>query len=190
MTTTMAAQMAFPRPTSPALSTTTSVRSRAAKREGNIADSFASLSGKKAEALPDYYRQLKLQLVAGNEDKIVASWKRLLAVLKAENAEIAAKGPAIIPRVPFSDLEEGLAKHGDEIRKRGAAVIQGVVPEDEARAYKFEIEEYVRQNPQTTGEITMRTTQLLVPIGNIASYPEKGGTRRKRTQVNKNASNN
>jgi hypothetical protein len=32
------------------------------------------------------------------------------------------------------------------------AVIRGVIPEDEARSYKFEIEEYARQNPQTRGK--------------------------------------
>ncbi|KAH8899973.1 DUF1479-domain-containing protein [Thozetella sp. PMI_491] len=121
------------------------------KREGDISDSFASLAGKAAEPLPDKFRELKLQLVAGNEDKVVASWKRLLGVLKAENEKVAAAGPSIIPEVEFSRLEEDLAQLKDEIRKRGAAVVRGVLPEDETRAFKSEIEEYVRKNPHTKG---------------------------------------
>ncbi|KAK3939214.1 DUF1479-domain-containing protein [Diplogelasinospora grovesii] len=121
------------------------------KREGDISDSFASMSGKAAEPLPDRFRELKLQLVAGHEDKVIASWKRLLGVLRTENDIISRKGPAIIPQLDFSSLEEDLSRHKAEIKKRGAAVVRGVIPEDEARAYKFEIEEYVRRNPHTRG---------------------------------------
>lgn len=121
------------------------------KREGDISDSFASLSGKEAVPLPDRFRQLKLSLSAGREDKLTASWNRLLRVLKKENDIVAKTGPAIIPEVRFSHLDADLASLKSEIRKRGAAVIRGVIPEDEARSYKFEIEEYVRQNPHTRG---------------------------------------
>jgi hypothetical protein len=121
------------------------------KAEGDISDTFASLSGKKAQPLPDRFRELKLRLVRGHEDAVIASWKRLLATLRRENDLIARTGPAIIPEVRFSHLHQDLAALKPEIKKRGVAVIRGVIPEDEARAYKFEIEEYARQNPQTRG---------------------------------------
>ncbi|KAB5542597.1 hypothetical protein GE09DRAFT_1135749 [Coniochaeta sp. 2T2.1] len=121
------------------------------KREGDISDSFTSLSGKAADPLPDRFRQLKLSLSAGHQDAVVASWARLLKTLKIENDIISRTGPAIIPEVRFSHLSEDLTSLKSEIRKRGAAVIRGVISEDEARAYKFEIEEYVRRNPQTRG---------------------------------------
>lgn len=123
------------------------------KREGDISDTFASLLGKEAEPLPDRFRELKLQLVRGHEEAVVASWRRLLPILRRENDIVARRGPAVIPEVQFSpNLHRDLrGPVGDEIRKRGAAVIRGVVPEDEARAYKFEIEGYVRRNPQTRG---------------------------------------
>lgn len=121
------------------------------KREGDISDSFASLSGKEAAPLPDRFRQLKLSLSAGHEDELTASWNRLLRALKQENDMVAKTGPAIIPQVRFSHLDADLASLGPEIRKRGAAVVRGVIPEDEARGYKSEIEEYVRRNPHTRG---------------------------------------
>jgi hypothetical protein len=121
------------------------------KREGDISDSFASLSGKAAEPLPSRFRDLKLSLSAGREASIIAGWSHLLKALKHENDLVSRTGPAIIPQVRFSHLSQDLASQRNEIRKRGAAVVRGVIPEDEARAYKFEIEEYVRQNPQTKG---------------------------------------
>ncbi|KAK4121975.1 DUF1479-domain-containing protein [Parathielavia appendiculata] len=125
--------------------------SQTGKAEGDISDTFASLSGRKAQPLPDRFRELKLRLVNGHEDAIIASWKRLLATLRHENDLIARIGPAIIPQVRFSHLHQDLAALKYEIKKRGVAVVRGVIPEDEARAYKFEIEEYARQNPQTRG---------------------------------------
>ncbi|KAF4951888.1 hypothetical protein FSARC_12794 [Fusarium sarcochroum] len=104
---------------------------QASKREGDISDAFTSLSGAKREPLPDRFRQLKVDLVNGREKQVVESWKRLLRELKKENEIVAKKGPA------------------EEIRKRGAVVVKGVIPEAEARAYKDEVEEYVRKNPST-----------------------------------------
>jgi len=121
------------------------------KAEGDISDTFASLSGKQAPPLPDRFRELKLRLVDGHEEAVIASWKRLLAILKQENELIARTGPAIIPEVRFSHLHDDLRSLKPEIKKRGVAVIRGVIPEEEARSYKFEIEEYVRQNPHTRG---------------------------------------
>ena len=122
------------------------------KREGDISDAFASMSGRAAEPLPDRFRQLKLQLVDGREDAIIAGWNRLLAALRQENDEVARGGPSIIPEVRFDNLDEDIDRKKDQIRKRAVAVVRGVIPRDEARAYKFEIEEYVRRNPQTRGK--------------------------------------
>lgn len=121
------------------------------KPEGDISGSFASLSGKEAEPLPDRFRQLKLDLVKGYEEAVVDSWKRLLTTLRAENDVVARRGSAVIPEIQFSNLDEDLRDKAGDIRKRGVAVVRGVIPEDEARAYKFQVEEYVRLNPQTRG---------------------------------------
>ncbi|KAM4065721.1 hypothetical protein HRG_010563 [Hirsutella rhossiliensis] len=119
------------------------------KKEGDISDAFVSLSGAERAPLPDRYRQLKCDLVRGREDKLVESWSRLLRQLKRENDIIAAKGSDVIPQVDFADLEAGCERLKGEIKKRGALVVRGVIPEDEARGYKDEIEDYVRKNPHT-----------------------------------------
>ncbi|KAK4224104.1 hypothetical protein QBC38DRAFT_371798 [Podospora fimiseda] len=132
------------------MSSMTSIPSN--KREGDISDSFASLSGKPSSPLPDRFRQLKISLAKSHETSIITSWSRLLQTLRRENDLISRSGPSIIPSIPYSsNLISDLHSHKSEIQKRGVAVIHGVIPEDEARAYKFEVEEYVRQNPQTKG---------------------------------------
>lgn len=124
------------------------------QREGDISNAFASMSGVQDEPLPDQFRQLKLSLVEGREEKIKASWNRLLQRLEVENDVIAELGSKVIPEVRFDNLEDDLSQNRDAIKKRGAAVIRGVVPEDEARQYKFDLEEYIRKNPQTRGKST------------------------------------
>ncbi|KAI0436931.1 hypothetical protein F4803DRAFT_540593 [Xylaria telfairii] len=119
------------------------------KREGNISDSFASLSGGNETPLPERFLDLKRSLVAGHEEQVVASWRRLLTQLKEENNILKKEGSKVIPSLDFANFENDLARLRSEIQKRGVAVVRGVIPEDEARAYKSDIEEYVRQNPST-----------------------------------------
>ncbi|KAI8962802.1 DUF1479-domain-containing protein [Daldinia sp. FL1419] len=119
------------------------------KREGDISDSFVSLSGVARPPLPRRFLDLKRTLIGGHEDRVIESWNRLLAELKCENKSIAQKGPEITPSVNFHDLDADLTKLRSELEKRGVAVIRGVLPEDEARWFKGEVEGYVKQNPQT-----------------------------------------
>lgn len=122
------------------------------KREGDISDSFVSLSGVARPPLPSRFLDLKQKLSRGHEAALTESWNRLLRRLREENEILAREGPRAVPSVEFGNLEADMTRLRDEVRKRGVAVIRGVIPEDEARAYKDELEEYVRQNPSTRGE--------------------------------------
>ena len=62
-----------------------------------------------------------------------------------------------------NDLDEDLSSLKEEIRVRGVAVIRGVVPEDEARAYKGRIEEYIRNNPHTKGRSSLCHIKTVQP---------------------------
>ncbi|KAI1073580.1 DUF1479-domain-containing protein [Whalleya microplaca] len=119
------------------------------KREGNIADAFVSLSGANRPPLPQRFLDLKRSLVAGHEDRIIDSWNRLLSQLKLETDIVKRQGSDVIPSIKFENLEANLAGLRDELEKRGVAIIRNVIPEGEARSFKDEIEEYVRQNPST-----------------------------------------
>ncbi|KAJ2976783.1 hypothetical protein NUW58_g8002 [Xylaria curta] len=122
------------------------------KREGNISDAFVSLSGGHRPPLPERFLDLKKSLVAGHEDQFIASWRRLLVQLKQENKILAKEGSNAIPSLEFENLDSDLTRLRSEIKRRGVAVVRGVIPQKEARAYKNDIEEYVRQNPSTKGK--------------------------------------
>lgn len=130
----------------------------AQKRAGDISDAFASLSGKEFGPLEPRYANLKKELIAGREDAIRASWERLLKDLRSEIPHIVETGSKVVPEVNYKDIVNGTVSQEfmDEHRKRGVAVIRGVVDEKEARDFKNEIEEYVRVNPHTKGEFSVK----------------------------------
>ena len=119
---------------------------------GDIGDSFTSISGAEAAPLPDRFVDLKRHLARGKHQKLWDGWCRLLRTLERENETIAARKSDVIPQVRFAELDSDCEKLKDEIQKRGVVVVRGVIPQSEARAYKDEVEGYVRKNPQTRGE--------------------------------------
>lgn len=133
---------------------------RTSKKVGDISSVFVSLSGAPAEPLPQRFADIKRQLVQGREADVAASWRRLLEQLNIEKEPIAQHGPNVIPEIQFSDISNPSEDFIKQTKKRGAAVIRGVVPEEEARRYKIEVEEYVRRNPQTKGHSNPQISQL------------------------------
>ena len=62
---------------------------------GDISSVFPSLSGKKADTLPQRFADLKLHYLNQNQDAIQKSWSRLLASLRDEIGEVKAKGSSV-----------------------------------------------------------------------------------------------
>lgn len=136
--------------------TRTATTQAASRREGDISDAFASLSGQKFVPLSPQYAELKTRLVRGNEDAIRHSWERLLRDLREEIPLIVDKGSSIIPEIDFADIDNATSDFSSELRKRGVAVVRGVVSEQEALGWKTSLREYIRANPQTKGTRLMR----------------------------------
>ena len=125
-------------------------------KEGDISSVFVSLSSKDGQQqtqLPEEFAHLKKRLIAGREDQIQHSWNRLLYQLREEVRTIQHRGSDAIPSIDYKDIHAAPRSFQEELRKRGVAVVRGVIPESEARGYKEEIEAYVRQNPGTRGMI-------------------------------------
>jgi hypothetical protein len=82
-------------------------RLRTDKRAGDISDVFTSFSGKKAEPLPDRYKDLKRNLTAGLEEQLQKSWDDLVEVLKVRTEEVAQKRESVstFPSAPSSQLK-------------------------------------------------------------------------------------
>jgi hypothetical protein len=83
-------------------------------------------------------------------------WDRLVKELEKEVAVVKEKGTDIIPIVDFQKdvlvSEQGDIRFTDavleKVRNTGAVVIRNVIPRDEARQLKFELDDYISQNPQ------------------------------------------
>ncbi|KAJ5819761.1 hypothetical protein N7474_005352 [Penicillium riverlandense] len=120
------------------------------RKEGDISSVFVSLSSKgEAAPLDERFAEQKRRLIADRGDQLKRSWDRLLCKLRDEVRTIEERGPDIIPSIDFKDIHAAPRSFHEELKKRGVAVIRGVIPEAEARGYKEDIEAYVRANPGT-----------------------------------------
>jgi hypothetical protein len=123
------------------------------KPEGDISSVFVSLSGGKAPPLPERFAQLKKRLLTGHKEQVQSSWVRLLKKLQEDIEIIKQQSPAIIPEIDFKDIEDVPESFQSELKKRGVAVVRNVVPQEEALKYKRDIQEYIKANPSTKGQI-------------------------------------
>lgn len=125
------------------------------KPEGDISSVFVSLSSSSSPPppLPPRFAALKSQLVHNHEEKLQASWERLLDQLKTETALIRDKGSSIVPEVEFADIRNGRVPEGfrQALTERGVGVVRAVVSEGEALGWKEGIRDYLRRNPGTKG---------------------------------------
>jgi hypothetical protein len=124
---------------------------QAQKRAGDISDAFVSLSGQNFAPLGPEYAQLKGRLIRGHENEVRESWERLLRDLREEVPLIVQLGSKAIPEIDFKDIDNAPEKFNSELKKRGVAVVRGVVPQQEALQWKEDLKEYIRLNPQTKG---------------------------------------
>lgn len=132
-----------------AASKRTAATSTQSKKEGDISDAFASLSGLQFEPLEPRFAQVKQNLIKGHEDAIQDAFHRLLASLREEIPLIAHTGSSIIPEIDFKDLDNASPGFRAEHKKRGVAVIRNVIPDEEVIDWKRELKEYIAANPQT-----------------------------------------
>jgi hypothetical protein len=134
----------------------------ASKKEGDISSVFASLSGNAPAPLPPRFANVKQKLIQGREEAITASWKRLLKALEREVRKIEELGSSIIPSIQYDELHDKFPEFQTDLKERGAGVIRGVVPQEEARAYKTDLEKYIKANPSTKGNFRQQTFKLML----------------------------
>lgn len=131
---------------------------RRTKDAGDISSVFPSLkSSTTAAPLPRRFAELKKRLIQGYEDRIQDSWHRLLADLREETEAVRALGSSAIPELAFKDVHnmDKRTQFRDQLRKRGVAIIRGVVSEREALGWKELLKRYIQDNPSTKGKQCM-----------------------------------
>ncbi|KAG8891567.1 hypothetical protein FRC00_013498 [Tulasnella sp. 408] len=126
------------------------------KAEGDISTIFTSLSGAEHDALPPRFADLKKEIVGTSHEahrKLTESWVDLLAELQVGLQEIQRKGSTIVPEVSFKELTESGDKAAwtKEVAKRGVVIVRDVVPDEEALAWKQQVLDYIKANPQVKG---------------------------------------
>ena len=125
---------------------------------GDISSVFPSLSGAVTLPLPPRFAALKQRLIRGHENAVHESWRRLLADLQRETEVIKSAGSSIIPEISFSDVKYDnipkMTAFRDRLKKRGVAIIRGVVSEQEALGWKELVKRYIQMNPRVTGRET------------------------------------
>lgn len=121
----------------------------AQKKEGDISDAFASLSGMTFEPLEPRFADVKSSLIAGHEEAVQASWNRLLASLREEIPIIKEQRSNVIPEIDFKDIDNAPPEFRSEHKKRGVAVIRNVLPREEALELKEGVRNYIKANPHT-----------------------------------------
>lgn len=119
------------------------------KKEGDISDAFASLSGMQFEPLEPRFAEVKARLISGREDALNESWNRLLASLREEIPIIAELKSKVVPEIDFKDIANASPEFISEHRKRGVAVIRNVIPQQEVLDMKEELRGYIKANPHT-----------------------------------------
>lgn len=127
------------------------------KAEGDISTIFTSLSGATHDALPQRFADLKKTIVGTSSkehQKLTESWRDLLAELQVSLREIQQKGSAIVPEVSFEELTS--SRDGPawikEVAKRGVVIVRDVVPDEQALAWKQQVLDYIKANPQVKGK--------------------------------------
>ncbi|CAN6674327.1 hypothetical protein TRVA0_051S00958 [Trichomonascus vanleenenianus] len=121
---------------------------------GDISSSFPSLSGLTVGALDESYKAVQTRIFNGREDKLKESWNSLLNKLEEEVARVRKHGNAVIPQIDVSDLKRDATgnvtfdeEHQALIRKTGVAIVRNVIPQKEARQWKYDLDEYIKNNP-------------------------------------------
>ena len=109
----------------------TATTATAQKKEGDISDAFASLSGMQFGPLESRFAELKSRLILGHEDALHDSCNRLLTSLRDEIPIIAELKSKVIPEIDFNDIGNASPEFVSEHRKRGVAVIRNVIPQQE-----------------------------------------------------------
>lgn len=125
----------------------TAATAAAQKKEGDISDAFASLSGMQFEPLDSRFKDVKTSLIAGHEAAVHESWNRLLASLREEIPIILKLGSKVIPEIDFADIDNASESFRADHKERGVAVIRNVVPAQEVLDWKDELRAYIKANP-------------------------------------------
>ncbi|KAJ7503546.1 hypothetical protein B0H11DRAFT_2170795 [Mycena galericulata] len=104
--------------------------------------------------LPPRFAELKRTIAVANpnfKQDITKAWNEVLAELDKVTKVIAKEGSTYIPQVSFAELDTLTPVQIAEIKRKGTVVVKDVVDDEQARAWKTTLEEFIKANPQAEG---------------------------------------
>ncbi|KAF7330194.1 DUF1479-domain-containing protein [Mycena venus] len=107
-----------------------------------------------ATQLPPRFTEIKRAIAASNpnfEQDVTKAWNEIMGELDKVTKIIAKEGSTYIPQVSFADLNKLSEDQIADIKRKGTVVIKDVVDDEQARAWKTSLEEFVKANPQSDG---------------------------------------
>ncbi|KAG6827163.1 hypothetical protein H0H92_012923 [Tricholoma furcatifolium] len=107
-----------------------------------------------AADLPARFSDLKREIANSYPDfkeRATKAWGEIIDELKVVTADIAKTGSDYIPQVNFADLKKLGPEEIEKIKRRGSVVIRDVVPDAEAVAWREQLREFVKGNPDAIG---------------------------------------
>ncbi|CDK26969.1 unnamed protein product [Kuraishia capsulata CBS 1993] len=110
----------------------------------------------KLPELPERFALLKRDIIKPeHEEKVKASYKRLLVALEAKTEEIAQAGSSYVPEVKWSDIKANNNVIPDEtielFKERGCIIVRGVIPESVAEKWFENLQDFVTKHPEVGG---------------------------------------
>ena len=98
--------------------------------------------------------QLKRDIASSYPDferNATSAWDEVLQELAKTTQEIGQQGSSYLPIVEYDKLSSLPWDKVNELKRKGSFVVRGVVPVEEARAYKTDLETFVSANPSVEG---------------------------------------
>ena len=137
--------------------------------------------------MPSRLTDLKKEIISkdpAQQELLVQSWKDLLRALAVENKLIAEQGSNVsrfisvpmdcvlrlipthptqrVPVLDFKEFEKWTAKDVENAKTRGCVVIRNVVDDDDAIAWRKELQRYVKENPTVEGQWCLYVGSLVL----------------------------
>ncbi|KAJ5657141.1 uncharacterized protein N7484_000790 [Penicillium longicatenatum] len=95
--------------------------------------------------LDERFLALKKSLVQEKDkEKVIASYERLLHVLKSEIAHIEKFGPSLVLEIDFKEVQRN-------VRGRGCVILRNVVSEEQAKCWEASLKDYTCRHPAVGG---------------------------------------
>lgn len=125
--------------------------------------------------LPPRFADLKREIASSYpnfQERVTKAWGEVLEELEKYTGEIIAEGPNVLPssmaasllfsdhfaaitqyiaQINFKDLQTLTSEQLEAIKRKGSIVIKDVVDDDQARAWKASLDEFVKVNPTAEG---------------------------------------